>query len=53
MGSGECAHFAPGVFALNQERKSIVLDPAAADEDTVRLAAECCPNFAITVTKTD
>jgi ferredoxin len=38
---------APGVFELDDENKSLVVDPDAQDRDTVMLAAQDCPVDAI------
>ena len=49
MGSGNCVFQAPGVFALDDDGIAVVLDPAAAPEESVRIAAARCPSKAITV----
>ena len=49
MGSGNCVFQAPGVFALDDDGIAVVLDPAAAPEENVRIAAARCPSKAITV----
>ena len=48
-GAAECLYRAPGTFALDGQRKSIVTDPTGDDEDTILAAARSCPNFAIEV----
>jgi ferredoxin len=48
-GIGNCAVIAPGVFKLDEKRKAVVLDPKAADKDTLVEAASNCPMEAITV----
>ena len=47
MGSGNCGFWAPGAFDLDDEGIAIVVDPAGAPEDSVRLAAEACPTRAL------
>jgi ferredoxin len=49
MGSGNCGFWAPGAFDLDDEGIAIVLDPNAAPEDKIILAAQGCPTQAITV----
>ena len=49
MGSGNCSFWAPGVFDLDDDGIAIVLDPTAAPDDKVVLAAQGCPTQAITV----
>jgi ferredoxin len=51
MGSGNCSFWAPGVFDLDDDGIAIVLDPYAAPEEKVLLAAQGCPTQAISVTK--
>ncbi|MFZ4584129.1 MAG: ferredoxin [Acidimicrobiia bacterium] len=51
MGSGNCSFWAPGVFDLDEEGIAIVVDPAAAPEEKIVLAAQGCPTQAIRVTK--
>ena len=46
-GHGQCVEIAPDVFALDQQRKSMVLDAEAAPPDKVYEAAEACPCQAI------
>ena len=50
MGSGNCVFQAPGAFELDDDGIAVVIDPAAAPEDSVRTAAVRCPSRAITVT---
>lgn len=52
MGSGNCSFWAPGVFDLDDDGIAIVVDPAAAAEEKVHLAAQGCPTRAIAVTET-
>lgn len=47
IGAGSCVAAAPGVFALDQENLAYVVDPNAADEDTIMLATQSCPVLAI------
>jgi ferredoxin len=49
MGSGNCVYEAPGVFDLDEDGVSFVVDPAASPEDEVIVAACKCPTHAITV----
>jgi len=49
VGNGMCLATAPAVFAHNEERQSVVVDPAAAPEETVLRAAASCPTGAISV----
>jgi ferredoxin len=49
IGSGTCVRLASGVFALDEEEVSVVLNPDAADISKLRLAAEACPTEAIRI----
>ena len=49
IGVGNCVAFAPTAFALDEEKKAVVLDPASVDDDTLLEAAESCPENAIIV----
>jgi ferredoxin len=49
VGNAMCEEYAPNVFALNDERQSIVINPAGDPEEKVLEAAENCPVSAITV----
>jgi ferredoxin len=51
MGSGNCAFWAPGVFDLDEDGIAIVVDPEAAPEDKIVLAAQGCPTQAISLVK--
>ncbi|HEY3834184.1 MAG TPA: ferredoxin [Acidimicrobiia bacterium] len=53
MGSGNCAFWAPGVFDLDDDGIAVVLDPAAADDDKIIVAAQGCPTQAISVYRGD
>jgi ferredoxin len=44
-----CPRVAPKVFALNDDRQSVVIDPDGEDRETVLDAAEACPVSAIFV----
>ncbi|HEY4946758.1 MAG TPA: ferredoxin [Acidimicrobiales bacterium] len=47
VGSGNCLFWAPGTFTLDDEGVSVVIDPAADDEERITVAAEGCPTRAI------
>jgi len=47
IGVGNCVAVAPTVFALDGERKAVVLDPSSVDEFTLLEAAKSCPEAAI------
>jgi ferredoxin len=49
MGSGNCLFWAPDSFDLGEDGHAIVLDPAATDEERLRVAAEGCPVGAISL----
>jgi len=49
MGSGNCLFWAPDTFDLSEDGHAVVLDPAATDEDRLRVAAGGCPVGAITL----
>jgi ferredoxin len=51
MGSGNCLFWAPESFDLSEDGHAVVLDPAATDEDRLRVAAEGCPVGAITLSR--
>jgi ferredoxin len=53
MGSGNCAFWAPGVFDLDDDGIAVVLDPTAADDDKIIMAAQGCPTQAISVYRGD
>jgi len=48
-GIGNCAAIAPAVFKLDPQNKAVVLEPVAADEDTLLEAARNCSMEAITI----
>jgi ferredoxin len=47
FGFGDCVDSAPGVFELDDEDKSIVVDPDGAERDQILSAAADCPVDAI------
>jgi ferredoxin len=47
FGFGDCVDSAPGVFELDGEDKSVVVDPDGADRDEILTAAANCPVDAI------
>ncbi|MEK7643520.1 MAG: ferredoxin [Patescibacteria group bacterium] len=47
IGAASCVAIAPGVFALDDENKAIVLNEKGADAETILLAAQSCPTKAI------
>lgn len=53
IGSKCCTHTAPGVFALDDQRIAVVVDPAGGTRDQVLLAADECPTGAISVVDPD
>lgn len=42
-----CAIVAPGVFQMDEEDLAYIVDPNAADDDTLMMAAQSCPVLAI------
>jgi len=49
IGSGNCVFWAPATFDLADDGHAVVLEPAATDEDRLRVAAEGCPVGAISL----
>ena len=49
-GFGDCVDSAPGVFELDDDDKSVVVDPNAQPRDDIVMAAQDCPVDAIIVT---
>jgi ferredoxin len=49
MGSGNCVYEASGVFDLDDDGISTVVDPAAVPEEQIIAAARKCPTQAILV----
>lgn len=47
MGSGQCVHWAPGVFSQDAEGISVVVDAAGESEETIVTATTSCPVEAI------
>lgn len=47
IGAAPCVTVAPGVFQMDDENKAYVVDPKAADDETILLAAQACPVQAI------
>lgn len=50
FGVGDCVDTVPVVFALDEEQKAVVIDPAAAPLEDIFEAAQNCPVEAIFVT---
>jgi ferredoxin len=49
IGSGNCSFYAPNTFDLDDEMKSVVIDPTGDDAGDVRAAVEGCPVNAISI----
>jgi ferredoxin len=49
IGSGNCCFYAPNTFDLDDELKSVVVDPGGDDPADVRAAVEGCPVNAISI----
>jgi ferredoxin len=49
IGSGNCCFYAPNTFELDDELKSVVVDPEGDDPADVRAAVEGCPVNAISI----
>jgi len=47
IGAAACIAVAPGVYALDDENKAIILDAHGADDETIVLSAKSCPVKAI------
>ena len=47
IGAASCVAIAPGVFALDDENKAVVVSEKGADDETILLAAQSCPTRAI------
>lgn len=47
LGCASCVAMAPATFALNNEGKSSVINPKAADDKTLKQIARFCPVKAI------
>ena len=53
MGSGNCLFWAPETFDLDDEGRSVVLDPEATEEERLRTVTEGCPVGAISLWRGD
>lgn len=53
IGSGNCSFYAPNTFDLDEQLKSVVVDPAGDDPGDVRAAIEGCPVDAIRIEADD
>ncbi len=53
FGFGDCVDSAPGLFELDGENKSVVIDPEALELDDLLVAAQDCPVDAIIVVDAD
>jgi ferredoxin len=51
MGAGECVFQAPHTFEIGDDGKSTVVCVDGDPEDRIVMAAQCCPNFAISVVR--
>lgn len=51
MSAGECVFHAPNTFAFDENAKSRVVSVDVDSEEDIIVAAQCCPNFAITVVR--
>ena len=49
IGSGQCTNWAPGVFDLDDDGKSYVVDASGAPLEQIRRAEANCPGRAISV----
>jgi ferredoxin len=49
IGSGNCSFYAPNTFELDDELKSVVVDPGGDHPADVRAAVEGCPVNAISI----
>lgn len=49
IGSGQCVHFAPGVFTQGEDAISVVVDPRGEPEERIVQAVITCPVEAITL----
>jgi len=47
IGAASCIAVTPATFELNGENKAIVIDANAADDKTLKMAAQSCPTKAI------
>ena len=49
MGNAQCVGLAPAVFQHDENRQSVVADPAGGSEELILKAASYCPTGAIEV----
>jgi ferredoxin len=49
IGAANCARLARGVFTLDDDNLAVVIDPRAADLDTLRRTEASCPSGAISI----
>ncbi len=49
IGARPCVAMAPGVFQLDENNLAYVVDPDAAGEDVILMAAQSCPVLAISI----
>ena len=49
IGVGNCVAYAPTVFALDEENKTVVLDSSSVDDETLLEATESCPENTIII----
>jgi len=47
IGCGTCPEMAPKTFAMNDEEKAVVINPAGDPEDAIQEAIDNCPSEAI------
>ncbi|HEX7290426.1 MAG TPA: ferredoxin [Conexibacter sp.] len=47
IGSGNCVHFMPGTFALDDDGLAYVADPGAEDAEQLQAVARQCPTGAV------
>ncbi len=53
IGSGNCLFWAPHTFDLDDDARSVVIDPNGDTEDRIRVAADGCPARAIRLVSLD
>ncbi len=49
IGSGNCVYWAPATFDLDDEGKSVVIDPEGDPPDTITNAIDGCPTRALSL----
>ncbi|MEK7154399.1 MAG: ferredoxin [Patescibacteria group bacterium] len=47
IGAASCVAVSPATFELDGENKAVAIGPNAADDETVKMAAQSCPTKAI------